>query len=89
MKAKVGVPIAAFEIIVEDAADAAHLAAVLEVEILVAPFFEFVVGRDAGMGVAGCLHRGVKRDRVGIVLGAAGGRAPASDRRRRRTRIWW
>ena len=35
------------QIVVEDAADAAHLVAVLEEEILVAPFLVFVVGRDA------------------------------------------
>ncbi len=71
VKAKAFVPVG-FDVVIEDAADAAHLLAVLEIEILVAPRLVFVVGRDLGMGVTGALHRGVKRDRVGIVLGAAG-----------------
>src|SRR5438094_383836 len=66
---EIGVPIAAVEIVVEDAADAAHLLAVLQVEILVAPRLEFLVRRDAGVGVAGGTHGGVERLCVGIVLG--------------------
>ena len=42
-----------------------------KIEILVAPGLEFVVGRDPRMGVASRAHRGMKRDRVGIVLRAA------------------
>ena len=43
----------------------------LQIEILVAPRLEFLVGRDARMRVAGRAHRGVERHRVGIVLRAA------------------
>jgi hypothetical protein len=74
---EVGVEIAGVQPIVEDAADAAHLAAMLQVEIFIAPFFEFVVGRDGRMRIARRLHGGVKGGRVGIVLGA-----PAIEHRR-------
>ena len=67
---EIGVEVAGVEPVVENAADAARFAAMLQKEILVAPGLEFVVGRDRGVGVAGSLHRGVERDRVGIVLGA-------------------
>ena len=70
MKAKASSQ-SALQIVVEDAADAAHLVAVLEEEIFVAPFLVFVVGRDRGVGVAGRLHRGVEGAAVGIVLRAA------------------
>ena len=43
---EVRVPVAAVEIVVEDAADAARLVAVLEEEIFVAPGLVFLVGRD-------------------------------------------
>src|SRR5262249_46351976 len=39
---EVGVPVAAVEVIVEDAADAAHLLAMLQEEIVVAPALELV-----------------------------------------------
>src|SRR5262245_47927969 len=45
---EVGIPVAGIEPVVEDAADAAHLLAVLEIEILVAPGLEFLIGRDRG-----------------------------------------
>src|SRR3569623_925720 len=61
------VPVA-LEIIVEDAADAAHLVAVLEEEVLIAPRLVFVVGRERTVRVARGLHRRVKRDRIRIRL---------------------
>ena len=48
-----------------------HLLAVLQVEIFIAPALVLVVRRHARMGVASLLHRGMERDRVGIVLRAA------------------
>ncbi len=67
---EVGLRIAGPDIVVEDAADAARFLAVRQVEILVAPGLEFLVRRDAGMGVAGGLERAVEGRAVGIVLGA-------------------
>src|SRR5207244_380500 len=68
---EVRLPIRAVEIIVENAADAAHLAAVAQVEIFVAPVLVLLIGRDRRMRVASRPHRGMKRERVGIVLPAA------------------
>src|SRR5581483_6581972 len=62
---EVGIEMAAIEPIEKDAADAAHLAAVLEEKIFVAPLFVFVVVGDAGMGVAGGLHGGMEGHGVG------------------------
>ena len=56
---EVGVPVAGVEIVVEDAADAARLVAVLEEEILVAPFLEARVVGGVVAG-AGGLERGVE-----------------------------
>ena len=78
-----------FQIVVENPADAAHLVAVLEEEIVVAPFLVFVVGRDRGVRVAGRAHGGVEGERVRIGSACGARRAPASDRRRRRTRPCW
>src|SRR5207249_7898910 len=49
----------------------AHLPAVPQVEVLVAPALILRVGGDAGMCIASPFHRGVKGDRVAIVLPAA------------------
>src|SRR5262245_61976382 len=68
---EVGRAVAAVEIVVEDATDAAHLVAMLQVEIFVAPLLVLRVRRHVRMRVAGLAHRGVKRDGVGIVLAAA------------------
>ncbi len=73
---EIGLPVAAVEIVVEDAAHAAHLLAVLQKEIVVAPAFEFLVGRHGCVRGARLLHRRMKRDRVGIVL-----RAPSVQQR--------
>ena len=70
-ESEVGVPVAGVDIVVEDAADAAHLVPVLEREVVVAPGLELVVGRDRGMRVAGGFHRGMEGLRVGIALRAA------------------
>src|ERR1700757_3658945 len=67
---EVRLPVRAVEIVVENAADAAHLAAVAQVEIFIAPALILLIGRDGRMRVASRPHRGVKRDRVGIVLSA-------------------
>ena len=47
---EVGLRLAAPDIVVEDAADAARLVAVLQEEVLVAPRLESGVVGDAGMG---------------------------------------
>ena len=81
---EIGLPVAGIEIVVEDAADAARLVAVVEEEILVAP--GLVAGRSR--------RRGGRRRRPSSRRGrrwcpdrpaCGAGRAPASGRRRRRT----
>src|SRR5690606_11830191 len=59
-----------FQPVIEDAADAAGLAAMRQVEILVAPFLVTTVIRDPCMLLADETHRLVEGDRVGIVLAA-------------------
>jgi uncharacterized membrane protein YfcA len=73
---KIGVPVAGIMMVVEDAADAAGLLAMGEVEVIVAPFPVFVVRRDSPMRIAGGFHGGMEGDCVGIVLGAP----PVQDR---------
>ena len=60
------------QVVVEDAADAAHLLAVRQVEILLAPG---LVARVVGDRVprAGRLHGRVERQRIGVLLRAPGG----------------
>ena len=60
-----------FEVVIKYAADAARFASVFEEEIVVAPLSVFVIRRDFSVQVAGCFHRGVKSDAVGIRLQAA------------------
>src|SRR5690349_5393154 len=67
---EVGVPVAAVVPVVEDAADAARLFAVRQIEILVAPLLVLVVIGNAVRLVAGVLHRGMEGDGVGILLRA-------------------
>ncbi len=55
--------------VVKDAADAAGFLAVRQVEIVVAPFLVSGVVRDPVVAAAGGLHRGMKRNRVGVLLG--------------------
>src|SRR5690606_37807350 len=69
-KGKVGVPVARVVVVVEDAADAARLLAVRQVEVLVAPLAIAVVIGDR-VGGAGLLHGAVEVDAVRILLGAA------------------
>ena len=57
--------------VVEDAADPARLLAVRQIEVFVAPGLVLVVVGDGVVSAAGRLHRRMKGDRVGIVLGAA------------------
>ena len=76
MKAKSASQSPLFEPVEEDAADAAHLVAVLQEEILVAPFLVAVIVGDRVAG-AGGVHRGVEIDRVRVGLGA-----PAVEHRR-------
>ena len=78
-----------FQIIVEDAADAARLVAVLEEEILVAPFLVFVVGRDFRRARRRPSSSRRERRCCRGRSGCAACRAPASGRRRRRTRLCW
>ena len=65
---EIGLPIAAVEVVVKNSADPAHLVAMLQKEILVAPFLEFVIRRDGGMRVACSLHRGMEGDGVRVVM---------------------
>src|SRR5690606_2735239 len=67
---KVGFPVAGIVVIVEDAADAARLLAVGQVEVLVAPISVALVV-DAGPVLASRAHRGVEVDAVWIVLRTA------------------
>ena len=62
---EVGLEVAAVVIVVEDAADAARLVAVLQEEILVAPFLEAGIVGGVG-GVAGRLERAVEVTCVGL-----------------------
>src|SRR6202042_842029 len=57
----------AVEIVEENAADAARLLAVLEIEIFVAPSLVALGVGDAGMALAGRPHGRLKGDRVWIV----------------------
>ena len=66
---EIALPVAAVEIIEEDAADAARLAAVLEKEILVAPFLEARVAvRRRSASQAAC-ERGVEFARAAASSG--------------------
>ena len=72
------------QVVVEDAADAAHLLAVRQVEILLAPL---LVARVVGDRVRARrpLHGGMERHACRRPPGCAAGPARASGRRRRRT----
>ena len=66
---EVGFPVAAVVVVIKDAAGAARFFAVGQVEIFVAPFFEFrIVARV--VTVAGGFHGGVEVARVGVVVAA-------------------
>src|SRR2546427_694998 len=67
---EIGLPVAAVVPVEEDAADAARLAAVLEIKIVVAPGLELLMRGDR-MRIARALHGGVERDRVGIILASS------------------
>ena len=64
---EVGLPISAVEIVVEDAADAAHLLAVGQVEIFVAPVLEALIVGGL-LSFASSAHRRVEVFRVFILL---------------------
>src|SRR5205814_2409943 len=68
-KGEVGIPVAGIVPVVEDSADAARLLAMWKIEVFVAPSLVFWVARDFRVRVAGGLHRRMKGNRVGIILG--------------------
>src|SRR5271166_2063480 len=70
-KSKVRVPISRIVPVEENAANAARLAAMLEIEILVAPSLVLLVRRNARMRFAGRPHGGVKGLRVRVLRRAA------------------
>src|SRR6202171_2398748 len=66
---EVGVPVTAVVPVVKNAADAARLLAMRKIEIFVAPFLVFLVIGNSVRPAAGSPHRGMKTNRVGVVLG--------------------
>ncbi len=84
---EVGLPVARVQPVVEDAADAARLVAVLEEEVLVAPLLVAVVVGADGRRRPPSWRRG-SRPCPGRP-GSAAHREPASGRRRRRTSRDW
>ena len=66
---EVGVPVAAVVPVVKNAANAARLPAMRKIEVFVAPFLVLLLRRDSGVSIAGGLHRLMKSNRVGVILG--------------------
>src|SRR5436190_5139129 len=68
-KGEVGIPVAGIVPVVEDSADAARLLAMWKIKVFVAPSLVFWVTRNFRVRVAGGLHRRMKGNRIGIILG--------------------